>query len=240
MHYFIDGYNLLFRLMHDRKTLQTMRDDFIRDLNTKISLLRLNVSVVFDAIHCDGDGSRNRWGELEILFSAKGETADELILNRLARSLTPNKETVITSDKTLARLSRAYSAKTKSVEEFVDWLNRSYQNKPEACTRPKKHANVPSQRGKNRIQEKTIVLSAPSEGLPLEPSLERYLKIFESKFEESLKNEAMKISPSEKPARPKRHPRKKSDPFAAPPSAEIKAPTETERWLRIFEDRLKE
>ena len=49
MHYLIDGYNLLFRLLHDEKDLQSEREAIIYDLNKKISLIHLNASIVFDA-----------------------------------------------------------------------------------------------------------------------------------------------------------------------------------------------
>ena len=43
MHYFIDGYNLLFRLCMDSEDLQSQREAIIHDLNKKISLIKMDV-----------------------------------------------------------------------------------------------------------------------------------------------------------------------------------------------------
>src|SRR4051794_8621543 len=77
MHYLIDGYNILFRLLHGSDDLQSQRQAFIYDLNKKISLINLDVSIVFDSTFQIGGRSRTHYDALEILYSAEGETADE-------------------------------------------------------------------------------------------------------------------------------------------------------------------
>ena len=80
MHYFLDGYNLLFRLLHNGEDLQSQRDSIIFDLNKKFSLLKLNASIVFDSAFQIGGRTRSHYDALEILYTAKRETADEYIL----------------------------------------------------------------------------------------------------------------------------------------------------------------
>ena len=57
--------------------LQKQREAVISDLSKKISLLKLDASIVFDAAFQIGGASRTHYNDLEILFTAEGETADE-------------------------------------------------------------------------------------------------------------------------------------------------------------------
>ncbi len=140
MHYFIDGYNLLFRFPYDEDNLQNQRNAIIQDLNQKISMVKINVSIVFDAGFYTGDRTKMHYNYVEILFTAKGETADEYILDEIKNHSHPQQQIVITSDKTLAKLVRSYSARTESVEEFMLWLNQAYKNK---MRRLKKTTQIP-------------------------------------------------------------------------------------------------
>ena len=58
MHYFIDGYNLLFRIVHAGDDLKTQRDELIQDLIHKVNLLQLDVTLVFDSQYQNDEGSR--------------------------------------------------------------------------------------------------------------------------------------------------------------------------------------
>lgn len=73
MHYFIDGYNLLFRLQHTDEDLQKQREAIIHDLNKKISLIKIDVSIVFDSAFQIGERTRSHYHEIEILFTAEGK-----------------------------------------------------------------------------------------------------------------------------------------------------------------------
>src|ERR1700730_8668893 len=100
MHYFIDGYNLLFRLIPDsHDDLQSHRERVIHDLNTKISLIKIEVSIIFDAAFQIGERTRSYYDALEILFTAEEETADEYILDEVKNASHPQTIVVVTSDK---------------------------------------------------------------------------------------------------------------------------------------------
>lgn len=129
MHYFIDGYNLMFRISRAGDDLQKQRQEIIQDLETKINFLNLNVTLVFDAQYQRSEASRSHINRLEILFTNAGETADEFILQALKEDTKPHLITVVTSDKKLAWLARRRHANTETVEEFINLLNRRYKNK---------------------------------------------------------------------------------------------------------------
>lgn len=129
MHYYIDGYNLLFRVLKAGEGLRKQREVITIELEKKIQLLELNATLVFDSHYQEDDNTRSHFNSLEIIFTAKGETADEYILQELKESSAPAMHTVITSDKKLARLCQLRLGKTESVEAFLGWLGKRYRNK---------------------------------------------------------------------------------------------------------------
>lgn len=238
MHYYIDGYNLLFRLLPDAEDLQSERESIIYDLNKKISLIKLDASVVFDAAFQIGGRSRSHYDALEILYTAEGETADDYILNEIYHSPTPHQETVITSDKNLARQVRMSSGHTQTVEEFIQWLNRSYKNKLRQLKKNPQSA-IPSIPVIAPAKPKEII---PSKGAPLEAYADYYARLFEAEWQEIQKKEQLTkqaASAAVPLKRPPRKPRQKKDPFQQPASPEVQEATEMERWLKLFERRSK-
>lgn len=241
MHYYIDGYNLLFRLMHKaHDDLQTHREAIILDINKKAALLKLDISIVFDSTFQLGDRTRAHYDALEILFTAHGETADEYIIDELKQSTQPQKETVVTSDKKLAWRARTLSAHTESINDFLLWINKSYKNRQQRLRKanlPLKSPRIaPLPQEELKIQQPLI----PSKNAPLEAYSDYYAQIFEAEWQELVKNQ--QISKEEaaaqhaaKKTRPPRHPRQKKDPFQSPSAPEPDTPTEMERWLKLFE-----
>lgn len=208
MHYFIDGYNMLFRLYVGKGLhLKTQRQHIISALDQKLSLVRLNVSIVFDSAFQHGESSCVHFNNLEIFFTSYGETADDFILQEIATSSSPQQQTVVTSDKKLAGEVRRCFAKTESVEEFLERLDRIYQKK--LLQSKSKHKKPAIQDGKIKNSSTPAI---PSDKVGLESCQDHYEKIFTSRFEAFLKqkNSASSI---------------------------VKAPTEMERWLEIFEKR---
>lgn len=248
MHYYIDGYNLVFRLLHDDEELQSQREAIIYDLNQKISLVKIDVSIVFDSTFQIGGRTQSHYHELEILFTAEGETADEYILDEIKNNPHPEQETIVTSDKKLAWRVRNRSAHTESVEDFILWLNRAYKNKIRELKK-QKHKPSPSTESPSKSSSSSIPSKPPSSSkippkdAPLEACTEYYARIFESEWEEIKKEEELhrqaSISTSSQ-KQPPRKPKKKRDPFEVPQSPEEKAATEMERWLKIFEQHSKE
>lgn len=232
MHYFIDGYNLLFRIMQAKDDLQSCREQLIVDLQQKLDALNLDVSIVFDSAFQAGDRSRSHYQNLEILFTAEGETADEFILHELSQSRHPRQETLITSDKKLAWHARHYHAHTESVEAFLNRLNKSQKSQLRKQIKTKSSAAIPIK------ESHPIPTSPPAKPQPPESELEYYEQTFQERFQELLKKEKKRIAPSP-PASTKK--KKKSlllnDPFER---TEDKALSDMERWLKIFEQRAKE
>lgn len=129
MHYYIDGYNLLFRLLKGGDDIRKQREEITRDIEKKVNSLELDATLVFDSHYQEDGNTRSHFKTLEIIFTATGETADEFILQELKESNTPSQHTVVTSDKKLARLCQLRLGKTESVDEFLAWTSKRYNNK---------------------------------------------------------------------------------------------------------------
>lgn len=209
MHYYIDGYNLLFRLMHTGENLQNLREKVIQEINQKAGLINLNVSIVFDAPFKLGEGNRSHYDAIEILFTAEGETADEFLLAQLRSCANPQKETIVTSDKKLAWAARHKSAHTVSVEEFIDWLNRRYKNKLNQLKKP-----LPAPRI-TKAPPPVPKASEPASKTSVEECVDYYELTFQAKFEKLLQEETQQqIEKEEKKQKNKRRPKPpKKSPF---------------------------
>lgn len=228
MHYFIDGYNLLFRLVRADGDLQTQRDKIIQELSTKIQLIGLDATLVFDAQYQLGESTKTHLQDLTILFTGSGETADDCIIDELRRVLNPREETVVTSDKKLAWRARRKMAHSETVEAFMEWLNRRYKNKIHLLKEKKKPLLlIRTASAAPSIQKEA---GSPSNKILPEDCLEYYASVFEKIDQEhqlaevSLKK--IKLTQSKKKKSLKNRKVQEKD-----------SRTDQERWLNIFEER---
>ncbi len=117
MHYYVDGYNLLFRISKEKMPLQRKREILL----SALASFNLNLTVVFDSDQMKyGLHDRGHWQDIEIVYTEKGQTADTYILQEIALSNTPQRETVITSDRQLAKHCQHCGARTQTIENFLD------------------------------------------------------------------------------------------------------------------------
>lgn len=179
MHYFIDGYNLMFRVLRAGDDLQMQRESIIRDLSRKIILTGLDVTIVFDAQYQSGESSRSNLQHLEIHFTSRGETADEYILQQLKHEKKPLQQTIVTSDKKLAWLARRQGSKTETVEDFLRQLNNRYRNKQKRPAAP--ISNV-------LLKPKKAITAPPEKSSP-EESFDYYLAHFEDSFKKIIESQ---------------------------------------------------
>ncbi len=125
MLYLIDGYNLLFKLFHNEKNIQTQRNLVIEFLKEKASISRLNIHLIFDAHHQEEIVAHTTSiDRLKVVYTPKSQTADEYILEKIFLSKTPTQITVITSDNSLAFQAKQMKAQAKSIDEFLDLLSQ--------------------------------------------------------------------------------------------------------------------
>lgn len=239
---------MLFRLAGAKDDLQKQREAIIHDLNKKISLVKLDVSLIFDSTYQIGERERSHFHELEIAFTAEGETADDYILDEVKNSSHPQQEIVVTSDKGLARKARLLSAQVESVEDFMVHLNRSYKNKLRQLKKEKPLSSSTCVLASSSLSSTSSLPSResvkpsviPPKRAPLEAYTEYYAQTFEAEWQEIVQQEQSRQQalPKVIKKRPPRKPKRKVDPFQAASPGEPDAATEMERWLKVFERRL--
>jgi len=229
MHYYIDGYNMLFRSNQSFKELQKEREFLLEELNQKASLLNLNISIIFDAAYQLGGRSRSHFDALEIIYTAHGETADQYLVEMTRYLANPRQIIVVTSDKILASHLRHNSIKIESIHYFNQWLNRSYAKRLKT---PKEPKIIPVPLLPKKIDKVVTppVEQAISAKVSSESDFEYYQRIFEEKYVDLQQLEQVK----KRPVKQTRQPKVKKDPFFSPQTFKNEA-TEVERWLKAFE-----
>lgn len=133
MHYLVDAYNLLFRTLKKRGSLEKIRQTLIEDLNEVISELNLHVTLVFDGAeeHLPLP-TRGHYDAIELVYTPKNQTADEYIFEEVSFTRTPSQMTVVTSDRELSRRCHEHRAKTLTINEFLHLLSKKKTKKKRA------------------------------------------------------------------------------------------------------------
>lgn len=157
MQYWIDGYNLLFKIPRLHGTLEEKRRQLILDLNDLAKKAQLSFVLVFDANDKDRSlDSRSNYDALEIIYTTSKKTADEAILERVEAVRHPATVCVVSSDKGLTSQVKALGAQVLSLSEFCLFLD------------------------KKRLQKQKGRSSTECQESPKETA--RLLKIFEDRF----------------------------------------------------------
>ena len=123
----IDGYNVIYTDDDLRRTackhLQTARERLIDLLKGYVNDRRVQVTVVFDGRGGMADAESILPGSLQVVFSAAGQTADELILSAIRRSGNPRAYVVVSSDMAdIGRAARELGCEVMGSKRFLDRL----------------------------------------------------------------------------------------------------------------------
>ncbi|MDF2549941.1 MAG: hypothetical protein K0S07_1008 [Chlamydiales bacterium] len=183
--FIVDGYNLLFRIYHIDRALQSARRHLLENLVKQAQALALDISIVFDAAYQEEEMARGHFGRLEIIFTDSGESADDYIL-KMASQVLPHQAIVVTSDKALAKKVRWQRVPVISVERFSAELTSRYHNAPSSKPpRPEKGLLRKMERNAAKTFSEDAQPQPPLETplknpLPREAKeVERYLSLFQ-------------------------------------------------------------
>lgn len=118
--------------------------------------------MIFEGKHQpDEESGRVQFPHFLVIFTPKGKSADDYILDLVSYASHPAEYTVVSSDKKLCSQARNFGALTKSLSEFISFLEKR------------------EMKAKKIKDEKEVHES--------KKSMERLLKIFEKKFLEGEK-----------------------------------------------------
>ena len=127
--YLVDGYNLLFQtaFLSQNKSFEQARYALIRELDTLAEMQHASITVVFDAGFQTEELKRGHFGALEIIFTSRGQTADEFIVEYISH--VHKRLTVVTSDKRLAKRLIAPHVTIEPVLDFIQRLRKKSRKK---------------------------------------------------------------------------------------------------------------
>lgn len=126
-HIIIDGYNVIRsepRLQHlEATSLELARDTLVRTLESSPRLANDRLIVVFDGRFADRQHLHaQRRGRVEVVFSGRGQTADEVIVNQaeiLARS---GRVVVVSDDVEVRERSRAAGSEISACANLLNQI----------------------------------------------------------------------------------------------------------------------
>jgi predicted RNA-binding protein with PIN domain len=141
MEYWIDGYNLLFRLEKKKGlSLEKRRERFIETLNQKLSSFKGKIKIVFDSAEQLREVPQlAKLAHLEVIYTPRGSSADAYLIELVDQCKNPKVITVVTSDTGLATQCQHLGAKTLSVEGFLALIEKRqkreiFEEKPGPAT----------------------------------------------------------------------------------------------------------
>ena len=175
MHYYVDGYNLLFRVFASEISLQKQRGALLSFLSRKAIQQHLSITVVFDAPKQPEGTLRGHHGPLEVVYTSSGESADDYIISIFNVPHRKDRIVVVTSDRELMRRAQQAGARVMTVEAF---LKRKTQN---AKCRTEEHSAI--------WDVSSALKSSPVSPQPLDETTSRYLALFQNSPEPALETE---------------------------------------------------
>ena len=123
MHYYVDGYNFLFRIFEKIDPLEQKRDQLIDILNEELKFPKGRCSLVFDSSEQIRDSPQCAFLEnLEVIYTPRGLTADNYIIELVEHSRNPKAITVVTSDGGLGRQCRHLGSLVMTIEAFIGFI----------------------------------------------------------------------------------------------------------------------
>lgn len=125
MHYYIDGYNWLFRTPKTKLSFEDKRRQFVQDLHDLVERSTCLITVVFDSSDPTRDlSTRGHYKALEIVFTPKMQTADNYILEAVQNAKKPQNISVVTLDRELQERCRMEGANILTFKEFFEIFNK--------------------------------------------------------------------------------------------------------------------
>jgi predicted RNA-binding protein with PIN domain len=154
----VDGYNMIHADPELKRTvrhdLQAARRKLVARLTGYLESKNVRLTVVFDGHGGITDVDVEIPGRLQLLYSAAGQSADELIVEILESAANPREYIVVTSDMAdIGRAARSMGVAVLSSREFLDRIG-SGEAEPGATDGPGEIGDVDYWLGRFRDRKK--------------------------------------------------------------------------------------
>lgn len=124
MHIIIDGYNLMPCMKLKGDSLHKKREDLINELHQFLKINHGNITLVFDGYKNISEyKSIEKQGNIKIIYSAKNQSADEVIIELIEKREVKAKNMVlVTSDRKLINFAASNRIKTINSSNFAEYF----------------------------------------------------------------------------------------------------------------------
>lgn len=122
MIYYVDGYNLLFSHEDIAADFTISREEALAQFYKKIKPFKLSLIIVFDAYQRMGEVSRVDYKEIEVVYTAQNQKADDYIVDIFRRSKKANQMVVVTNDRALSEEVKSLNGKALKLQDFFSLL----------------------------------------------------------------------------------------------------------------------
>lgn len=229
MHYWIDGYNLLFRMSHPAENLQSERAELLSLLANYAEDLEIEITIIFDALHTPDEASRSHFHLLEIIYTNFHESADDYIIENLQLLKKPSTITLVTSDRKLAWHAKRLGAAHLSSENFLSLVKKHISKRKRATKKTQSLQKATKKEKTSDLLSQSPALQAPTETPSSETVFDYYLKLFEQRAKKLEEEKALQPQ--------KKRTSLKKNKFQDDSIIEVEGLTEFQRWLKIFEEK---
>ena len=131
MIYYIDGYNLLFKKTYLKADLSYTRQRCIQDFHLLIKDFNFSIILVFDAYQRAGELSRITYKNIEIVYTAERQKADDFIIETFKRAKNPAQMAVVTDDRVLLKSVKSLKGNGLSLNDFFSLLKTKKKKEDE-------------------------------------------------------------------------------------------------------------
>ena len=130
MHLIIDGYNIMHALPvreeWSGRSFQDRRASFLDSLKGYAVGRSHRITVVFDgAKGGDAQGGAETYAGIQVLYSARGVEADQVLRDIIERAASPEDVLLVTSDKSVSEYARSLGASVARADELIRKLRPS-------------------------------------------------------------------------------------------------------------------
>jgi len=128
MNYIIDGFNLAFKIENISQTIKNGNTEnaislLIHFVQAILNKRSSKIIIVFDG-QDDNQPKKIKHSGVDILFSKKPQTADDLIRNFIRKTNNIQKWTVVSSDNEIIYTAKDHGAKTMKSVDFINLKKR--------------------------------------------------------------------------------------------------------------------
>ena len=128
--YIIDGYNLLFNWSEETQSLEIRRTHLVGWIQQVFQQINQCGIIVFDGAHRrDEEYGLSYVSPMEIVYTPKGQTADQYIVEYAELINNKKSITVVTNDQSLKRHVSAVGVKTMGNQAFLHWIVKKRSQK---------------------------------------------------------------------------------------------------------------